>query len=373
MGIASRDKGGRAPRRLAIALAALALALLAAPAAQAARSEFYGITQPQVLSGSDILGMYAAKVHTDRFPLHWNEVQPSKGTFRWSDTDELVGRLAALGIRPAPFIWGSPTWAGTGGLKRPPVSSSSRAAWQTFLKALVARYRPGGAYWSGPYRQKYGANATPWPITSWQIWNEVNLKFAYPGSTYKQKAQKYGTLLQVSHSAIRAKHSQAKIVLAGIATQKDKDAFNFLNSLYAVRGIKNSFEVAAQHPYASSTDKVKTAIKRFRSVMVNRGDKATPLWITEFGWGSGPPDSIGINKGLNGQKTALTSSFKMMLANRKTWNLQRLFWFLWRDPDPGSDLANGCSFCGTAGLLRNNGNAKPALSAFKSFTQNPPP
>ena len=35
--------------------------------------------------------------------------------------------------------------------------------------------------------------------------------------------------------------------------------------------------------------------------MVSHGDKATPLWITEFAWGSGPPDSAGINKGLSGQ------------------------------------------------------------------------
>jgi hypothetical protein len=354
-------------------LAGLALPLLAVPAAQAARSEFYGITQTTAVSGGDLLGMYATNVHTDRFPLVWKHVQPSKGTFDWSGPDQLIGSLAVVGIRPAPFIWGAPGWAGTGGIKRPPVSTASRAAWQTFLKAAVARYKPGGTYWGNPYHQQFGANATPWPITSWQIWNEVNLKFAYPGTTYKQKAQKYGSLVQISHSAIRAKDSKAKIVLAGVATQKDPDAFNFLNSLYAVRGIKNSFEVAAQHPYASSTDKVKTAIKRFRSVMVNRGDKATPLWITEFGWGSGPPDSIGINKGLNGQKTALTSSFNMMLANRNTWNLKRLFWFLWRDPEPGSDLANGCSFCGTGGLIRYNGDAKPAYNAFKSFAQNPPP
>ena len=30
------------------------------------------------------------------------------------------------------------------------------------------------------------------------------------------------------------------------------------------------------------------------------GDRATPLWITELGWGSAPPDRFGINKGLDG-------------------------------------------------------------------------
>ena len=68
MGLARRDKVGRAA---GIAIV-LAVVLLAAPAAQAARSEFYGITQPQALSGLDVFQIAGAKVHTDRFPLQWS-------------------------------------------------------------------------------------------------------------------------------------------------------------------------------------------------------------------------------------------------------------------------------------------------------------
>ena len=114
-----------------------------------------------------------------------------------------------------------------------PSTTAQRTAWQTFLKAAVARYGPGGTYWSTGYKQRFGSSATPLPITSWQIWNEPNLKFSYPGTTYQQKAQKYGQLVQISHTAIRSKDPKAQIVLAGIATQKDPDAFNFLNSFYA--------------------------------------------------------------------------------------------------------------------------------------------
>ena len=48
--------------------------------------------------------------------------------------------------------------------------------------------------------------------------------------------------------------------------------------------------------------------------------------------------------------------------------MQRLFWFLWRDPEPGSSSTTYCSFCGTAGLFRYNRTAKPAYPAFRSFT-----
>jgi hypothetical protein len=370
MGLARREKAGWAT--LLPFAAALAVGLLVASSAQAARSEFYGIAQGQSLSAQDLSGMTAARVHTDRFPLVWASVEPQKNTFRWADTDRFVGSLAKRGIRPAPFGWGSPKWAGTGGVQRPPLSASAKTAWQDFLKRAVARYGPGGSYWKGPYHKQFGPAATAWPITSWQIWNEPNLKAFSPGANYKQKAQRYGQLVKSSKAAIRSKDRRAKIVLAGIATQKDPNAFKFLNSVYSVPQIKANFDVAAVHPYASTDAKIKTAIQNFRSVMRKRADQGTALWITEFAWGSGPPDSIGINKGLQGQKTALTNSYKMLLANRKGWNLQRVYWFLWRDPPAGSGQTGGCSFCGTSGLVRNNGQAKPALSAFKSFTKNPP-
>jgi hypothetical protein len=98
--------------------------------------------------------------------------------------------------------------------------------------------------------------------------------------------------------------------------------------------------------------------------MENRGDGTTPLWLTEFAWGSGPESCI--NKGSTGQRNRLISSFRMFLRDRKTWNVQRLFWFLWRDPTGSS--ATYCSFCGTAGLLRHDRSRKPAFYAFKGFT-----
>src|SRR6185503_16759883 len=115
MGMERRAMGGRTTQ-FAIALVALAVGLLAAPAAQGARSEFYGIAQNSP-DGNDILGMAGAKVRTDRYPFVWNQIEPSKGSFTWHATDQLVGTLAVFGIRTAPFVWGAPGWAGTGGLQ----------------------------------------------------------------------------------------------------------------------------------------------------------------------------------------------------------------------------------------------------------------
>ena len=118
----------------------------------------------------------------------------------------------------------------------------------------------------------------------------------------------------------------------------DMNAWDFLKSIYAVPNIKNFFDAAALHPYAPTISEVQQDIQKFRSVMASHGDAATPLWITELAWGSAPPDSFGINKGLAGQAQLLTRAFKLILDHRTAWNVQRLFWYHWRDPQHPSGV-----------------------------------
>jgi hypothetical protein len=134
--------------------------------------------------------------------------------------------------------------------------------------------------------------------------------------------------------------------------------------------VKSYFNVAALHPYAPSIDKMKTEIQKFHASMVSHGDASTPLWLTELGWGSAPPDNFGINKGLQGQAKILKDAYNAILANRNAWNIQRLFWYHWRDPKASHA---SCSFCQTAGLVKFSRSPKPALPVFKSFTNDATP
>jgi hypothetical protein len=355
-------------RRLALILAALALPLLAAPTAQAARSEFFGIAQG-ALDAPDAQGMANVGVHIERFQLKWRSVEPTQGNYDWADRDWLVGALASRGIRPAPFVWGSPAWVGNGAAARPPLDTPADiTAWQNFLKATVARYGPGGSFWATTYKQRFGDDAVPLPIQSWQIWNEPNLKkFFSPGATLEQSAQKYARLLSLSRDAIKSRDPQARLVLAGMPGYGDVTAWKFLNNLYQVSGFRDDMDVAALHPFAPNLDELRREIDAYRSVMETRNDAATPLWITELAWGSGDPDQFGLNKTPEGQKQLLIDAYKLILSNRSEWNIQRLFWFLWHDPEPGSYYATLCSICGTAGLVDYSRVPKPAYTAFQSF------
>jgi hypothetical protein len=360
---AGTSSNTRSVARVATALTVLALSLFAPPATAAVRTEFFGIVQGPTLSDLDIQGMKSVRVQTNRFLLDWQWVQPDPGPFRWGTADKFIGRLASQGIRALPAMWGNPDWVdGAQDWARPPIDRPAYiTAWKDFLKAAVVRYGPGGTYWANGYRQRYGASATPLPIQSWQIWNEPNLKkyfVPYPAPN------EYARLLQNSHDAIKNKDPRARIVLAGMPSHGDLKAWDFLNSLYSA-GAKPDFDVAALHPYAPSVDRQRQDIQQFRTVMNNRNDRTTPLWLTELAWGSAPPDRFGINKGLEGQRTALRGTFNLVLDNRKAWNVQRLFWYRWRDP---ADPVATCSFCGSAGLLKPGRVRKPSYDAFRSFT-----
>ena len=169
-----------------------------------------------------------------------------------------------------------------------PGATSSRRRWRATGPAAPTGH-PGGNTTSD-----YGTSAAPLPIQSWQVWNEPNLrKYFGPGSTSLQaKANKYARLLAISHDAIKSKDPRATIVLAGMPSTTraagSSNARDFLNAIYNVAGVKADFDAAALHPYGCELDRVRTGISQFRAVMENRGDGATPLWLTEFAWGSGP-------------------------------------------------------------------------------------
>jgi hypothetical protein len=362
----ARAKGGVRARsrgwQLAIAIGMLAAVLLSPAAAGATRTEFYGIVQTATLDNQDIQGMLSARVRTTRFVLKWGWVQPVKGSYRWKSSDDFIGALAARGIRSVPSVWGNPGWLPGSGSTPPLGGNASQNEWRALLRALVSRYGPGGAYWKGPYQNHYGQNAEPLPIQSWEIWNEPNLrKFFAP---YPSPG-KYAHLVQISRDAIRSKAPGAQIVLAGMPGYGDIDAWDFLRTFYAVRNIKNYFDAVALHPYGPNLNQFQSEIQSVRNVMRSNSDGSTPLWITEIAWGSAPPDAFGINKGLAGQAQILKRAFRLVLQHRTAWNIQRLFWYHWRDPKTSHAA---CSFCGSAGLLNFARSPKPALAAFKSFS-----
>jgi hypothetical protein len=337
----------------------IAALLAAAPATASPRQQFFGVDLAGQQDSADFREMSRDGVATARFELKWASVQKAAGPPRWTPTDGLVGRLASQGLRPVPFIWGSPKWV-TDAQSHPPIENADqRAAWRSFLTQLVDRYGLGGTYWAGPYQAAFGVGAPIRPITAWQIWNEPNIDIFFQSSG--QRAEEYVKLLRISRAAIKGANPRAKILAAGLVGNGSTRAWDFLNELYGVPGFKKLADATALHPFAFNTRQVRGMIRKFRRVMKLHGDAETPLWITELGWGSGPRYQY-LNYGLQGQKRRLRRAFLLVLRHRDSWRVPHLFWFEWRDPAGG---AGDCSWCDTSGLRANNHDPKPALRAFR--------
>lgn len=342
-------------RRIALAalLAATFASSLAGPPSAAARPavprEFIGVVPQGALTAADF-GRMRGVVGTLRIPIAWSQVERQPGELDFTGLDAIVSAAARSGVRVLPFVYGTPAWLAKDPA-RPPLGARAQKSWTGFLSALVRRYGPGGTIWDGAARAM--------PIRSWQIWNEPNfLLFWRP----RPSPSGYARMLRISARAIRDIDRGAKIVAAGLApVEGGMLPWTFLRKLYAVPGVRSSFDVAAVHPYSSWLGGVAYQIRKARKVMSAAGDGRKPLLVSELGVASASPLPTAFDWGVKGQAKFLRRAYRMLLGARERWHIAGVDWYAWRDmavADPH------CVFCQGAGLFDSAGRAKPAWRAF---------
>jgi polysaccharide biosynthesis protein PslG len=350
------------------ALAAATLVLFAAVPGAHARGgpsrEFFGVVPQTDVTPSELDRMAANGVGTVRVQFSMSEIEPVRGQYQFGATDDLVRNAAARGIRVIPTIYGTPGWLNLvdgneycgGGCA--PYSDEARNAWAEFAAALVARYGPNGTFWPPT---TCGCTIAL-PIHTWQIWSEQNSpKYFAP----TPNAQRYGRLLAVTAARIHAVDPNAEVITGGMWGPPSADEViptaQYLRRLYAVPGVKSSFDAVAVHPYASSLDRVSDQVKAVLRVIRAARDDAR-IWITELGWASGGPPDNGLVKTPKAQARLLTSAMSNLIAKRRAWRIRGVLWYAWRDAPPEK---TDCEWCPRSGLRNLNGAPKPAAKAFK--------
>ncbi len=339
---------------LALTLAVMLVAGAATAQARLPR-DFFGVAPQTALSAADTNRMRGGGLDVVRVPVIWRSVQPSpRSGYDWSGVDEVVATTARSRLDLLPFLYGTPGWLARE--TRMPVNSSrQRREWAAFLRAAVERYGPGGQFWleHGP---DSGDFVPPRPVRRWQIWNEPNFfYFATPASPGR-----YARLLKLSHQAIVRTDPRAEVILGGLfGNPKERppramDAADFLDRLYAVRGIKQSFDGVALHPYAASTGVLRELTEALRGVIVRNRDRRAGLYLTEIGWGSQRnPRRVAFEVGMREQARELRSAYGYLIGNRGRLNLKQVHWFSWKD------IRGACNFCDSVGLFRSGARFKP--------------
>jgi hypothetical protein len=382
---------------ITLLLAALAVGVLACggkgssstafAATPRAPKGFFGIVPQTPVTEKEFEYMKAGGIEAVRWPMIWDEIQPTKkGGYHWELFDPVVEEAARQGLTVLPFVIGAPRWVTNKETTLPVNNAAQRKAYTAFLKAAVERYRPGGQFWvehsprvireekekekTGPVYELAGAQlrpiAKPVPIKTWQIWNEANFfYFAYPVSPTN-----YAKLLKLSTPVIKRAEPGAKVILTGLfgrptaGKKRGMPAAQFLDDLYKVPGIKSYFDGVSLHPYAIDSEELEEIVEEFHQVTVENHDRV-PLYITEMGWGSQNDFHIdAFEHGVQGQVEELDSAYSYLLKNRNRLDLRQVYWFSWKD------LPDSCAFCDSVGFFKSGTKlkAKPSWRAFVQIT-----
>ncbi len=150
-------------RRVAAGLAALP----ASSTAATVPPQFHGVSLQRHLTDDETDRIRNGGVGVVRFLISWQTTEPVPGVYDWSFTDAYLRSLGGTGARPLPFFGAFPAWLETDSSGDPMSTDEARDSWREFMKAVLARYGPGGSF----------VQAVPEAarVHSWQIWNEPNL------------------------------------------------------------------------------------------------------------------------------------------------------------------------------------------------------
>jgi hypothetical protein len=312
-----------------------------------------------------------------RLNLHWasvarrkpiNALDPNDTAYDWSLYDRAVLFSNRYGIQLLLSIIDTPGWANGGaGKNRAPTRMSDLRA---FALAAATRY-------SGAWRTVDGGRLPA--VHLWAAWNEPNNPvFLQPqykdvrGRWVIQSAIDYARICDAVYAGVYAARVAGDKVACGLTAPRGNNnpgqprasvaPLAFLNAVHAA-GLKH-FDAWAHHPYAVSPAETPSSKPNSASAItlgninvliaqVTKFYGQKPIWITEYGWQTNPPDRF---FGVSWAKQAsyLTQAFAVA---RKNPRIQMMLWFLLQD-EPS--LAGWQS-----GLETDKGKKKPAFAAFQ--------
>jgi hypothetical protein len=399
-------------RRLIVLAAALLAPLVAAGPAHAARGMQTGIADDAILlaGGQDAADEVAAwqqmGVDVARLQVRWVAIAPGAAATRapagfhprdpddprydWGDLDRAVALLAFAGIRPVLQITGSgPLWSSRAPGRGNPRYKPDPAKFADFTAAVVARYRTA--------------------VSRYEVWNEPNQplwlqpQFACAKRTCIPVAPDlYRDLYRAASREIRALDPGAQVLMGSLGpTGQNPRAANavmrpltFVRALGCVdaryrrirtggcaRAARITATGFAYHPHPvrlrpdqpspnpddaalGSLGRLETVLDRTtRAGVIGPSTGARfPLFLTEFGYQTSPPDPLA---GIPPGRQAAWLQWSAYRAWRDP-RVREMTQYAWRDEPLRTRISGPGRYAGwQSGLLFADGRAKPALSTFR--------
>ena len=242
----------------------------------------------------------------------WSQIETAKGTYKWDNLEGALTNAESKGITDILYVLGTtPEWAAAevnpDDYPQPGAASAPANIedWNAWVTAVV---------------NKFGNR-----ITSYQIWNEANLKNFYNG-TPKQMAE----MTKSAYDIIKAANPDALVVSASpstrLASAFDRFFPEYLNELKALGW---PVDVIAIHTYPDGAgDPVARGalIEKAQAALTAAGAPDLPLWDTELNYGLAGPGDI--------PKTEITGARAAGFVVRTyiddlRYGIDRSYWYIW--------------------------------------------
>lgn len=310
-------------------------------------------------------------------PTAWDPGDPGDPHYEWAPLDSLVTTAVDTGLTPVIMVSGAPQWAQlchlswTTGACNPNLSM-----FRAFAAALAQRY---SGRVDGLPRVRY-----------WQGLDEPNLSLFFdPQFRHGRDISPvlYRRLINAFYFAVKSVRKSNVVIAAGLGPVAVRHytigPMRFARELLCMQGRRHPrpapgnceggvhFDIFDIHPYTTGgpmhrggPDDVELGSLDRLQRLLAAADRAgrikgefehTPLWATEFGWTSNPPNPNGLAMGIETRWTA-EAMFRLWRAR-----VSNVFWYQIRDP-AGPPYQSGLYFRGTTVA---DDRPKPIMYAFR--------
>jgi Glycosyl hydrolase catalytic core len=364
--------------------AALATRATASGSKQASRSMLVGVFDDPMTLGRPDRGfplLKGLRAQVVRITLTWRSVatkrpkvatDPADPAYEWTVFDRAVLLAKKSRIQVLFGIQGTPAWANRGRSAR--IAPTNYRDLQNFARAAARRY-------SGTFeRQDSETETTLLPaVRLWLAWNEPNNP-AFLAPQYKRvhgrlmawSAYQYARICNAVYIGIHGAGAGSERVACGatdpFGNNQPKSRRPSISPLAFLRSAKRyglrRFDAWAHHPYAArpaetpaTKPKAKTSV-----TLGNIGDLVSevtrlyggkPIWLTEYGYQTRPPDLFfGVT--WKAQAKYLAQAYAIARNNRR---IGMFVWFLIRD----ERALRGWQ----SGFFTASGARKPSYTAFR--------
>jgi polysaccharide biosynthesis protein PslG len=292
-----------------------------------------------------------------REDFSWSKIEPRPGQYDWERHDRIVAAAAHHGLTVLPLLDETPRWVARSSTAIP----ADHGSYARFVRRVVARYGPGGAFWR---KNRELPRRAP---RYFELYNEPYLPASSDG---RPDPANYARLVRAAVSRARRTNSRVRFLIEAETTYTaDYRSYrDWMAGMYAaVPNLGDYYSAVAVHPYSVESPGRYTPgdsrwqtrrLEEVRRFLVDHGDGEKGMWLTEIGWPTCPGDSTCVSE--RAQAAYLRSTFKLARTRWRDY-VDAVFIYSLVDYRP----SRGPSREGYFGVLRADGRPKPAWRTLR--------